>query len=179
MEFLKGLYYFNFGDGPAKFISFGTFLIGAGLGYHTKSIAWRLTWSGFNALISVVVYSTHSNPQEAMLGAFSIFVLFQFPFWFGVFQQFKENCEAETRLEKNIINMTELEVVHYIEGYFNGLIGANNGWLKENWHPLTDEQKCEWVSHHRNLINGKLFLASDSIEVIDLMQKWSRFKNAS
>ena len=179
MEFLKGLYLFNFGTRTASFLSLATCFIGGGLGYHTKSFGWKMLWPALNFLICVSIYYTHGNPQEATLGAFSIFVLFQVPFWLGVFQRFKESVESEAQLEASIIGMSEIEVVQYIDGYFNGLVAANNGWLKMNWHPLTDDQKCEWVAHHRNLINGKLFLAIDSIEVIDLMQKWSRFKKAS
>lgn len=178
MGFLKGIYLFNFGSTSSSVFSFATILVGAGLGYHTKSWGWRIAWSSLNIFISIGMFFSYGNLMGATIGSLSTFAMFQLPFWISVWLCEGDKKEELDNLQDQISKMTDLEIVQFIENHFNCLIATNHGWLKQYWHPLTDDQKCEWVKDHRNLINGKIHTVNNAIDVIELMQKWSRFKNA-
>lgn len=179
MNFLKGIYLFNFGTTSSSIFSWTTIIAGGALGYHTTSWGWRLVWSGLNLFISIGMYLSHNKPMEAVMGGMSVFLLFQVPFWVSAWVRSDDNREELEKLKGRIANMSEIQIVQFIEGYFNCLIATNHGWLKQNWHSLTDDQKCEWAKVHRKLINDELYMVTNAVDVIELMQTWSRFKNAS
>ncbi|MGB0454358.1 MAG: hypothetical protein ACPGJV_11670 [Bacteriovoracaceae bacterium] len=179
MSFIKGLYYFNFGTTGASFFSWTTIIAGGAFGFYTKSWGWRIIWSGLNILIALGMYASHGRPMEALIGSISTLIFFQLPFWTSVYLQEAEEDERIEKLKNRISGMSEIGVVQYIENYFNCLIATNSGWLIQNWHNLSDDQKCNWVKSHRKQINEKLYMAQNALELIQLMQQWSRFKKAS
>ncbi len=88
-------------------------------------------------------------------------------------------AEENQKVQQAFNKLTNSEIVGRIESTLNSTIGVNHEWIKRNWHQLTDDEKLQWVSTNRSALVTNVSKITNSIEMIEFMQRLSREKSKS
>lgn len=83
---------------------------------------------------------------------------------------------TSSRTSQNINNSlrsaSDEDIVDVIDQSANAsVIAVNSGWLKTNWHNMSDSQKIEWVRQRRMHLEKYLPEAQDAPSFIDALQR--------
>lgn len=157
----------------------GFLAVGFACGAIPKSNITKLVSAGIIGFIFSAILEKTFNGYSPIATSMVAWTLFGVPFLAGWLLSKPMRRAAEKQVLQEMQKLTSIQMLEKVDKNLTSVIGSNHEWLKANWHKLEDAAKLKWVEDNRSRLNAEMGKLSDTVEMIDLMQKINREKLAT